>query len=157
MPVYGSDFSGRTGASDATTTAQQNTQTIADFQQFVTEFRENESFVYRDRLRANCLRKEWTLEVEMGHLIGWREDLASRCRNEPGEMVPLVRTLPLLLDSLVTRLTVLSRAVRDRVAQCRAESPLPYGGRRGGAARAAEGGPRNPVAVAEREQADAVP
>ncbi|BGP26260.1 minichromosome maintenance protein 5 [Rhodotorula toruloides] len=90
VPVYGSDFSGRTGASDATTiSAQQNTQTIADFQQFVTEFRENESFVYRDRLRANCLRREWTLEVEMGHLIGWREDLASRCRNEPGEMVPL--------------------------------------------------------------------
>lgn len=50
----------------------------------------NESFLYRDRLRANLLRKEWTLEVEMGHLIGWDEELAARCRTEPGEVVPLV-------------------------------------------------------------------
>ncbi|GAA5999161.1 MCM DNA helicase complex subunit MCM5 [Rhodotorula paludigena] len=87
VPVYGqSDVSARSNASNS---GALNTQTIAEFQQFVTEFRENESFVYRDRLRANCLRKEWTLEVEMGHLIGWREDLASRCRNEPGEVLPL--------------------------------------------------------------------
>ncbi|GAA5847907.1 hypothetical protein JCM9279_003486 [Rhodotorula babjevae] len=86
VPVYGSDLSAR---STATNTHSANTQTIADFQQFVTEFRENESFIYRDRLRANCLRKEWTLEVEMGHLIGWREDLASRARSEPGEVLPL--------------------------------------------------------------------
>ncbi|GAA5990009.1 hypothetical protein JCM11641_000583 [Rhodosporidiobolus odoratus] len=86
VPVYGSDVSGR---SNATNSQALNTQTIADFQQFVNEFRENESFIYRDRLRANCLRKEWTLEVEMGHLIGWREDLASRCRSEPGEVLPL--------------------------------------------------------------------
>jgi len=91
VPVYGSDLSAR---SNATNTHSANTQTIADFQQFVTEFRENESFIYRDRLRANCLRKEWTLEVEMGHLIGWREDLASRARSEPGEVLPLVRPSP---------------------------------------------------------------
>lgn len=89
MPVYGSEASGRSNASGAGQT--DNTQTIADLQKFVTEFREHDAFIYRDRLRANCLRKEWTLEVEMGHLIGWREDLASRCRNEPGEMLPLVR------------------------------------------------------------------
>ncbi|GAA5825438.1 hypothetical protein JCM11251_006983 [Rhodosporidiobolus azoricus] len=87
VPVYGSDVSGRSANSN--NAHAQNTQTIADFQQFVSEFRENDSFIYRDRLRANCLRKEWTLEVEMGHLIGWREDLASRCRNEPGEVLSL--------------------------------------------------------------------
>lgn len=90
VPVYGSDLSARSGS--GSNGHVQNTQTIADFQQFINEFRENESFVYRDRLRANCLRKEWTLEVEMGHLIGWKEDLASRCRNEPGDVLPLVRS-----------------------------------------------------------------
>lgn len=87
MPVY-SEASGRSNASGSGQV--DNSKTISDLQQFVTEFREHDAFIYRDRLRANCLRKEWTLEVEMGHLIGWREDLASRCRNEPGEMLPLV-------------------------------------------------------------------
>lgn len=87
VPVY-SEASGRSNASGSGQV--DNSKTISDLQQFVTEFREHDAFIYRDRLRANCLRKEWTLEVEMGHLIGWREDLASRCRNEPGEMLPLV-------------------------------------------------------------------
>ncbi|KAG0654141.1 minichromosome maintenance protein 5 [Rhodotorula mucilaginosa] len=86
VPVY-SEASGRSNASGSGQV--DNSKTISDLQQFVTEFREHDAFIYRDRLRANCLRKEWTLEVEMGHLIGWREDLASRCRNEPGEMLPL--------------------------------------------------------------------
>ncbi|GAA5913817.1 MCM DNA helicase complex subunit MCM5 [Sporobolomyces salmoneus] len=90
VPVYGGPLSHASGASNANgNPGILNTKTIADFQQFITEFREDEAFIYRDRLRANCLRKEWTLEVEMTHLIGWREDLASRCRSEPGEVVPL--------------------------------------------------------------------
>ncbi|GAA5988370.1 hypothetical protein JCM5350_004420 [Sporobolomyces pararoseus] len=90
VPVYGGPLSNASGASNANgNPGALNTKTIADFQQFITEFREDEAFIYRDRLRANCLRKEWTLEVEMTHLIGWREDLASRCRSEPGEVVPL--------------------------------------------------------------------
>ncbi|GAA5841339.1 hypothetical protein JCM3766R1_005035 [Sporobolomyces carnicolor] len=90
VPVYGGPLSNASGASNANgNPGALNTKTIADFQQFITEFRDDEAFVYRDRLRANCLRKEWTLEVEMTHLIGWREDLASRCRSEPGEVVPL--------------------------------------------------------------------
>ncbi|GAA5881058.1 hypothetical protein JCM16303_004661 [Sporobolomyces ruberrimus] len=90
VPVYGGPLSNASGASHANGNAGVlNTRTISDFQQFITEFREDEAFIYRDRLRANCLRKEWTLEVEMTHLIGWREDLASRCRSEPGEIIPL--------------------------------------------------------------------
>jgi DNA replication licensing factor MCM5 len=94
VPVYGGPLSNASGASNANgNPGALNTKTIADFQQFITEFREDEAFIYRDRLRANCLRKEWTLEVEMTHLIGWREDLASRCRSEPGEVVPLVSSI----------------------------------------------------------------
>lgn len=68
-----------------------NTATIAQLSAFLSNFRISESFIYRDRLRANLLRKEWTLEVEMADLIGWDEALASRCRSEPGEIIPLVR------------------------------------------------------------------
>jgi DNA replication licensing factor MCM5 len=77
----------------SSTGTRKNTTTVAQFQQFLTSFREHESFIYRDRLRANVLRKEYTLEIEMSHLIGWDEELASRCRTEPGEIVPLVRFL----------------------------------------------------------------
>lgn len=155
VPVYGqSDVSARSNASNS---GALNTQTIAEFQQFVTEFRENESFVYRDRLRANCLRKEWTLEVEMGHLIGWREDLASRCRNEPGEVLPLVR-LPRRRD-LGPRSVLRSQrcfTVRDCASQCCAESPLPDGGVRQGAQGEAGGRAGDPAAAAKREPVDAV-
>ncbi|GAA5888758.1 hypothetical protein JCM5296_000094 [Sporobolomyces johnsonii] len=91
VPVYRgplSDASGLTTGNNPNGSTP-NVKTIADFQQFISEFRENEAFIYRDRLRANCLRKEWTLDVEMAHLIGWREDLASRCRTEPAEVLPL--------------------------------------------------------------------
>lgn len=85
-----SNATGRTGNSSASNANSTNTQTIESFYNFLTEFSDGESFLYRDRLRANLLKKEWTLEVEMGHLIGWNEELAARCRTEPGEVVPLV-------------------------------------------------------------------
>lgn len=84
--------SSRTNQSGTSNTNANNTATIAQFQNFLSSFREHESFIYRDRFRANLLRKEWTLEVEMGHLIGWNEDLAARLRNEPGDVIPLVRS-----------------------------------------------------------------
>lgn len=154
--MYGSDLSAR---SNATNGQSANTQTIADFQQFVTEFRENESFIYRDRLRANCLRKEWTLEVEMGHLIGWREDLASRCRSEPGEVLPLVRLLSLVVAfepaQADPRLAPES-SVRDWPAQRGAQPALPDGSNRGGAHREAEVGARDPAPAEVGQPVDAV-
>lgn len=93
VPVLGpgSNATGRSNASGASSHANAtNTETIRHLQQFLQEFRDNETFVYRDRLRANLLRREFTLEVEMGHLIGWNQELAARCRTEPGEILPLV-------------------------------------------------------------------
>ncbi|KAK4050316.1 minichromosome maintenance protein 5 [Microbotryomycetes sp. JL221] len=80
-----------------------NTETISKFQQFLQEFRENETFVYRDRLRANLLRREFTLEVDVAHLIGWNQELAARCRTEPTEIVPLFeRALRLVARSILS-------------------------------------------------------
>ncbi|ORY76848.1 MCM-domain-containing protein [Leucosporidium creatinivorum] len=91
VPVLGpnSNATGRTGNSSTSNANATNTHTIEQLYNFLTEFSDGESFLYRDRLRANLLKKEWTLEVEMGHLIGWNEELAARCRTEPGEVVPL--------------------------------------------------------------------
>ena len=93
MPVLGaaSSAGGRSGFSSSSNANSTNTDTIAKLQAFLSEFREHEAFLYRDRLRANLLRKEWTLEVDITHLIGWNEELAARCRTEPGDVVPLVR------------------------------------------------------------------
>lgn len=81
---------GRSNASNGSGVFVSNTATIASLTKFITEFRENEAFVYRDRLRSNLLAKEWTLEVELAHLIGYDEELAARCRTEPTEFIPLV-------------------------------------------------------------------
>lgn len=90
LPPASSAASGRSGFSNTSNTNATNTTTIAQFYSFLSSFRDNASFIYRDRLRANLLRKEWTLEVEMGHVIGWNEELAGRLRSEPGDVIPLV-------------------------------------------------------------------
>ncbi|SCZ89828.1 BZ3500_MvSof-1268-A1-R1_Chr9g10610 [Microbotryum saponariae] len=101
------------------TQQQTNTATIKALQDFLTGYRENESFIYRDRLRANLLRKEYTLEVEVSHLIGWNEDLAARCRTEPGEVVPLfeVALRNLARAILQPTLAMLNPEERDRRAK----------------------------------------
>lgn len=98
VPVLSAAGTSRSGFSTSSNsnTNLTNTATIAQLAAFLANFRISESFIYRDRLRANILRKEWTLEVEMAHLIGWDEGLAARCRSEPGEIIPLVR-LPSLI------------------------------------------------------------
>lgn len=68
-----------------------NTNTIAQLGSFLTTFRVGESFIYRDRLRVNLLSGNFTLEVELLDLINYDEELASRLRAEPSEVVPLVR------------------------------------------------------------------
>lgn len=124
VPVYGAGSNASTRASNASNANATNTATITQLQTFLSEFRVNEAFVYRDRLRANLLRKEYTLEVEMSHLIGWNEDLAARCRTAPGDLVPLVSTFDCL--SHVQRLTAtLYCTVRSRFAQPRPHNPVP--------------------------------
>lgn len=85
VPVLGSQASNATGGG-----AVSNTAIINQFLTFLTSFRIGESFVYRDRLRANLLRKEYTLELEMTDLIGYDEELAAKLRSEPSDVIPLV-------------------------------------------------------------------
>lgn len=116
MPVYGAGSNASTRASNASNANSTNTATITQLQTFLSEFRVNEAFVYRDRLRANLLRKEYTLEVEMSHLIGWNEDLAARCRTEPSDLVPLVSGQITILTAALSDNRIVRRLVQFEVA-----------------------------------------
>lgn len=88
VPVLGSEAgSNRTNQTEINPT---NTIIIKSLEKFLQEFRIDESFKYRDNLRANLLRKEYTLEIEMGDLIGFDPTLADQIRAEPGDYIPLV-------------------------------------------------------------------
>ncbi|GAO49219.1 hypothetical protein G7K_3376-t1 [Saitoella complicata NRRL Y-17804] len=62
------------------------------FETFIQEFRLDKSYIYRDQLRENVLVKQYVLEVDVGHLIGYNEDLAHVLVNEPADMLPLLES-----------------------------------------------------------------
>ncbi|KAK9474798.1 MCM2/3/5 family-domain-containing protein [Dipodascopsis tothii] len=64
-------------------------QTEELLREFILEFRIDSTFVYRDMLRENILVKQYTLSVDMGHMISYKEELAHRLANEPAEILPL--------------------------------------------------------------------
>lgn len=47
----------------------------------------------RDRLRANVLLKEYALDVELGHLSLFSEELGNSVQERPGDVLPLVSPL----------------------------------------------------------------
>lgn len=49
--------------------------------------------IYRDALRTNILVKLYMLDVDIGHLISFNEELAHKLANEPAEIIPIVRSL----------------------------------------------------------------
>lgn len=97
LPPLSSTSRTTTGGGGSQSNANQtNTLTIQRLGEFLTEF-QTEGFMYRDRLRSNVLRKEWTLSVEMGDLIAWDSTLGARMRSEPNELIPLVSSPSLFL------------------------------------------------------------
>lgn len=123
VPVLGSragstvNGDGRHGPNGAPTIKP--SETIRQLYDFVQQFRQGESFIYRqvvsfhhlkqgkllsitfelimswcrDRLRANLLAKQYVLEIDLDHLIAFNEELSNRIRETPGEIIPLVRLL----------------------------------------------------------------
>ncbi|KAI5780905.1 MCM2/3/5 family-domain-containing protein [Geopyxis carbonaria] len=67
----------------------QPSETLKLFRSFILEFRLENNFVYRDALRTNILIKQYRLDVEMEHLIGFNEELANKLQTEPGEILPM--------------------------------------------------------------------
>jgi DNA replication licensing factor MCM5 len=83
---------------------QQKSQHQKRFLSFIQNFRKNENeYVYRDKLRTNILRKEYQLQIELEDLRNFDEELEEMLRKSPGEMIPLVSFILGRLDANLTR------------------------------------------------------
>ncbi|KAG2172242.1 hypothetical protein INT43_004783 [Umbelopsis isabellina] len=58
------------------------------FLAFIENFRLDNDYIYRDQLRANLMTKQYFLEVDLGHLISYDEELANLLSNNPTELLP---------------------------------------------------------------------
>ncbi|RUS24095.1 MCM N-terminal domain-containing protein [Jimgerdemannia flammicorona] len=59
------------------------------FLAFIQNFRLDNNFIYRDQLRQNLMVKQYYLEVDVGHLINYNEELAQQLTNTPAVLLPL--------------------------------------------------------------------
>ena len=48
--------------------------------------------LYRDKLRANLLLKQFHLEVDLRHVALYNEDVAHAIQDRPGVVLPMVRS-----------------------------------------------------------------
>lgn len=87
-----------------------NTEIIKSFKNFVLEFRLDSHFLYRDQLRNNLLVKNYSLAVDMEHLIGYNEDLYKRLSDEPSDVVPLFESA---ITQVAKRIAILTKTPRD--------------------------------------------
>jgi hypothetical protein len=53
----------------------------------------------RDQLRANLLLKQYQLEVDLRHVGLYNDELAHAIQDRPADILPLVSTISLSLDS----------------------------------------------------------
>ncbi|WVQ78482.1 hypothetical protein IAT38_000568 [Cryptococcus sp. DSM 104549] len=67
------------------------------FFNFLSGFRIEGRWVYRDALRSALLLKHHTLEVDLRDLVAWSEELAQKVQEQPGEMIPLLESALLRL------------------------------------------------------------
>jgi DNA replication licensing factor MCM5 len=64
-------------------------QVLSQFKQFILQFWINNSYIYREQLRENVLVKEYSLTVDVGHILAFNEDLGQRLADEPSDMLPI--------------------------------------------------------------------
>ncbi|KAL5535173.1 MCM5 [Sanghuangporus sanghuang] len=55
---------------------------------FLLEYRVGGEFIYRDKLRANLLLKQYYLEVDLQHVALYNEELAHAIQETPSEIMP---------------------------------------------------------------------
>lgn len=87
-----------------------NTEIIKSFRNFILEFRINSQFIYRDQLRNALLVKNFSLTVDMEHLIGYNEDLYKKLSDEPSDVIPLFENA---ITQVAKRITVLNKSSQD--------------------------------------------
>lgn len=85
--IYTAQVLGGTEESRASDAPPQIENNLYDF---IQRFRNDDGFIYRDRLRANLLARQNVVEVILEHLELWSPPIAQAFRDNPGEMLPLV-------------------------------------------------------------------
>lgn len=59
------------------------------FRRFILEFWLDRCYIYRDQLRENILIKNYSLTVDMEHIIAYNEDIGQKVAEEPSEVLPI--------------------------------------------------------------------
>ena len=85
-------------------------QTENNLYDFLQRFRNDDGFIYRDRLRANLLAKQNVIEVVLEHLELWNPAIAQALRETPGEMLPLVSCIDMSNCAIALTSTFLLRS-----------------------------------------------
>ncbi|KAL4069470.1 MCM-domain-containing protein [Scleroderma citrinum] len=73
----------------ATATTDTPSQTEKILFDFLLQYRVGGEFVYRDKLRANLLLKQYQLEVDLRHLGLYNDELAHAIQDRPADVLPL--------------------------------------------------------------------
>lgn len=88
-------------------------QNEAALYEFVMHFRLGSEYIYRDRLRTSLLVKQNALEVQLEHVQMWSATLAQALREQPAEVLSLVRTWAERVVDISSRLQCGERRVRS--------------------------------------------
>ncbi|CCD26767.1 MCM DNA helicase complex subunit MCM5 NDAI_0I01980 [Naumovozyma dairenensis CBS 421] len=91
-----------------------NIEIIKSFRNFILEFRLNSHFIYRDQLRNALLVRNYSLTVNMEHLIGYNEDLYKRLSDEPSDVIPLFENA---ITQVAKRISSLTRSSSSQQQQ----------------------------------------
>ncbi|PRT53633.1 DNA replication licensing factor mcm5 [Wickerhamiella sorbophila] len=73
---------------DATDSSQLS-EVEEQLRKFILSFYINNLYIYREQLRESVLTRRYLLEVNMGHVLLYNEDLGQRIVEEPAEILPL--------------------------------------------------------------------
>ncbi|KAG1716329.1 hypothetical protein ID866_813 [Astraeus odoratus] len=71
------------------TTTETPSQTEKLLLEFLLQYRVGGEFLYRDKLRANLLLKQYQLEIDLRHLALYNDELSHALQDRPADILPL--------------------------------------------------------------------
>ncbi|KAK2462030.1 hypothetical protein APHAL10511_006493 [Amanita phalloides] len=87
---------------------------------FLLQYRVGGEFIYRDKLRANLLLKQYILDVDLRHVSLYNDELAHAIQDRPADVLPLFEDAA----TRVARLILSPRRVADDEAQSESSSQV---------------------------------
>lgn len=66
-----------------------NSKVIARFRQFLLGYYIDNKYIYRDQLQENVRVRQYFLDVDVGHVLAYDEDLGHRLSEEPAATIPM--------------------------------------------------------------------